>query len=81
MFERLWFETAAAAAGIGLRGPPGCMFRQVAFPRSHLVDSPPHALSQAHEGARVQGWEVVVVGRGGEQSRPVLNECLSNPLL
>ena len=81
VFERLWFQTTAGAGGIGLWGPPRGVCHQVAFPGPHLVDSSGYELAQAHKGARVEGWGVVVVGIGVEQSRPVLNQRLPNPLL
>ena len=52
-FEGLWLQTAAGAGGIGLWGPPGGVCGQVAFPGSHLVDSPCYELAQSHKGARV----------------------------
>jgi len=64
VFERLRFQTAAGAGGLGLGGSPGGMFRQVAFTGSHLVDSSCHELAQTHKGARVNGWGVMIVGRG-----------------
>jgi len=53
VLERLWFQTTVGAGGIGLRGPPGGVCYQVAFPGSHLVDSPCYELAQAHKGAKV----------------------------
>jgi len=53
VFERLWFQTAAGAGGIGHWGPLGGVPRRVGFPGSQLVDSPCYELSQAHKGARV----------------------------
>jgi len=80
VFEGHRFQTAAGAGAIGLWGPPGGVCRQATLPGSHLLDSSCHEISQAQEGARMQGRRVVIAGRGGEQSRPVLNERLSNPL-
>jgi len=65
VFEGFRFQTATGAGAIGLWGPPGRVRCQVPFPGSHLVDSPSHEIPQAHEGARVKGWEVVFVGGGG----------------
>ena len=81
VFEGLTFQTAAGAGGIGLEGPPGGVRRQVALTGSHLVDSACHELGQTHKGARVNGWGVMISGRGGEQSGLVLNEHLPNPFL
>jgi len=81
VFERLRFQTAAGAAGIGLWCPPGEVSRQVTFPGSHLVDLSCHELAKDHKAAPVKGCGVVIVGRGGEQSGPVFNKRLSNPLL
>ena len=81
VFERFWFQATAGEGGIALWGPPRGMCRQVTLPGSHLVDPSCYAVDQAHKGARVQGWGVVVVGGGGEQSGPVLNERLPNPFL
>jgi len=67
MLEGLWFQTAAGAGGVALRGSPGGVRRQVAFPGSHLVDASCQAFAQAHEGARVGGRGVVVVGAGGNR--------------
>ena len=53
VFERRGFQTAAGAGGVGLWSPPGGVCRQVAFPGSHLVDTPCHELAQAHKGVRV----------------------------
>jgi len=81
VFERLRFQTAVGAGGISLWGPPGGVRCQVPLPGSHLVDLSCHELAQADKGAREKGLEVVIAGKGGDQSRPVLNMRLSNPLL
>jgi len=65
VFERFWFQATVGAGGIGLGGPPSGICRQVTFPGSYLVHLSCYELAQAHEGARAQGWGVVVVGAGG----------------
>jgi len=81
VFEHLRLQNAARAGGVRLRGPPGGVGSQVTFPSSHLVDATRHELAQTHEQSWVNGRRVVVVGRWGEQSKPVLNEHLPDPFL
>jgi len=52
VFKCLGFQTAAEAGGIGLRGPPAGVCRQVAFPGSHLIDSACHELARPIKGPR-----------------------------
>ena len=81
MFERLRFKTAAGAGGIGIGGPPGWVGGQVTFAGSHLVDPPGYEFSQTHEGSWVQGGEVVVIPWCREETGPLREEGLPDPLL
>jgi len=72
VLERFGFDLAPWTREVGVLVGPGWVGGQVAFPRSHLVDSPRHNLSQAHEGMGGEGGGVVVVGRCGVVSDPVL---------
>jgi len=58
VFERLWFQTGAGEGRISLRGPPGGVCGQVAFPGSHQVDHPAMNLPRPIKGreCRAGGW-------------------------
>ena len=53
VFERLRFQNAGRAGGIGLEGPPRGMCSQVAFPGARLVDASRNKHAQTHKGPRV----------------------------
>jgi len=52
---------------------------QVAFRRSHLVDSTRHEFPQAHEGMGAEGGGVVVVRGCSVFSGPVLEKHVPSP--
>ena len=74
MLERFGFDFAQWAGEVGVFLGPGWVGGQVAFPCSHLVDSPRHELSQAHEGVGGEGGGVVVVRGCGVIFDPVLEK-------
>ena len=64
---------------VGVFVGPGRVGSQVAFCRAHLVDSPCHKFSQAHEGMGGEGGGVVVVRGRGVFLGPVLVEHVPSP--
>ena len=65
MFERLWLILAAKAGCVRILVEPGGVGGQRALRRSHLLDSPPHKLSQAYGVGRGGGGRVLVIRGGG----------------
>jgi len=74
VLEGFWFSSAAGAGKVWVLIEPGGVCGQVAFCRSHLVDSPCHELSKTHEGVWGKGGGVVVVGGCGGVDGPILEE-------
>ena len=58
---------------------PGWVGSQVAFRRSHLMDSSCHKLPQAHEGVGGEGGGVVGVWRSGVFFRSILEKHVPSP--
>ena len=81
MLQGFGFQAATGAGGIGIGGPPSRVGGQVAFPGSHLVDSPGNELAQAHERPRRYGGRVQVVPRSREKGGPLHEEFHPYPLL
>jgi len=74
VLERLGLDFAAWTGEVEVFVGPGRVGGQVAFGRSHLVDSPCHEFPQAHEGMGCDGGGVVVVRRCGVIFGPVLEK-------
>jgi len=74
VLEGLWFSSAAGAGKVWVLIEPRGVCGQVALCRSHLVDSPCHELSEAHEGVWGKVGGVVVVGGCGGVDGPILEE-------
>ena len=74
MSERFGFDFALWAGEVGVFVGPGRVGSQVAFRRSHLMDSSCHKLPQAHKGVGGEGGGVVVVRGRGVFIGPVLEE-------
>jgi len=72
--ERFGFDFAPRTGKVGVLLGPGRVGSQIAFRRSHLMDSPCHKLPQAHKGMGGEGGGVVVVRGCGVFIGPVLEE-------
>ena len=74
MSEQFGYDFAPRTGEVGVLIGPGRVGSQIAFRRSHLMDSSCHKLPQAHEGVGGEGGGVVVVGRCGVFFGPILEE-------
>ena len=81
MFERRGLKATAEAGGVGSGGPPARVGGQVPLSRPHPVDSSCYELAQAHKGPRAHGGEVVVISWCREETCPLGEEGLPDPLL
>ena len=81
MWEAFWFDPASGAGCVGILIKPGGVGGQVAFRRSHLVDSSCHKLPQTQERVRGEGGGIVVVWGSGLVGGPVLEEHVPSVVL